>query len=127
LALIDPTEARALGRSTTRAESAERLYDAVPSAVAELLAKTKAKTEPARGPPVLTVTGATVSIASAVVAAASGITLYYLYDQTQDPSGDAAVKQAYLDYNVPLAASALVACGTLVIGAGMLGFGLLVD
>ena len=67
------------------------------------------------------------AILGAVATAGAGGTLFYLFDSTQDPDGDPIAKQAFLDYRVPLGAAVLVSAGTLVVGGGLLGVGMLVE
>ncbi|MDP2342554.1 MAG: hypothetical protein Q8O67_16475 [Deltaproteobacteria bacterium] len=128
VALIDPDNARALGRATAKTESFEELYDSVPLQVSELLGKYKRKADDDGGGfPLLTVSGTSLSVLGLAGAGVSGGYLYYLYSTSQNPDGDAAVKQDFLTYQQDLGIAAGVSAGVVVVGALLLTVGLIVD
>jgi hypothetical protein len=71
--------------------------------------------------------GATGTVVGVVATAAAAGTLGYLWSSTQDPAGDPAVKQAYLDYNQPLGIAAAASGAVLVLGSGVLLIGLIAE
>ena len=127
LALIDPDNARALGRATAKCDSVEELYDSVPITVRELLGKPRKADDDDGGFPLLTVAGTSLTVLGLAAAGGSGGYLVYLFNTSQNPDGDPAVKQDYLAYGEQLGIAALVSGGVVVVGGVVLGVGLFVD
>jgi hypothetical protein len=127
VALVDPDNARALGRATAKTDSVEELYDAVPLMVTELVGKKRKADDDDGGFPLLTVSGTSLTVLGLAGAGVSGGYLYYLFDTAQNPDGDPAVKQDYLAYGQDLGVVALVSAGVVVVGGIVLTIGLVVD
>jgi hypothetical protein len=126
LALLEPDRARTLGRASAQADSIEALYDAIPAAVVDLV-KDEAGRTGGGDFPVWTTTGSVVAATGVLATAAAGLTLGVLYGATQDPDGDPALKQAYLDHGGTLGLVTAVSAGVLVVGGVVLVTGLMVD
>jgi hypothetical protein len=119
VALVDPKNARALGRSSVRAETIGELVERAPDAVDDL--------RPPDKPPVLTVAGAVVAGLGLVVGGVSGVSLGVLANAAQDPRGDPELKQAFLDNAVPLGIGVAVGTGVILVGVTVLCIGIVVE
>jgi hypothetical protein len=117
--LVDPRSARALGRTTVEADSVTELVACAPDAVDEIV--------PPPPPPVITVAGAVTTGLGVVGAAGTGVALGVLYGATQDPDGDPAWKQAFLDASTPLTIGVIAAAGIALVGVVVLCVGVIVE
>lgn len=128
LSLVDPQEARSIGRASGQGEDAADLHDQVPDLVRELISSDHAGGASARsGAPVVTIVGATIGVVGLVATAVTGGSWLYLYDTTQDPRGDPVAKQTFLDLQDEILIATAVSAGVLVLGAGVTLLGIAIE
>lgn len=128
LALVDPINARSVGRDSFQAGSLADAAAQMPDAAARLFGRPRSTRDAAaKGAPVVTITGGVITGIGAVAAGGFGIATFLAYDTVQTPGASGAQKQAALNNGPGYLTAALVSGGVVAVGGLVTVIGLIVE
>jgi hypothetical protein len=127
ISMVDPGDARAVGRDTFQADSLGDVNDQIPAAAARLFGERAPVVVPPPGAPVVTITGGVIAGIGAAAGIGFGIATFLAADTVADPTATGANKAQALQQGPLELTATLASAGVLAAGAVITVIGLIVE